>query len=215
MAEDEGKQTEPGKPDEEGKSKTSEETQSETWKAPASQKELDDIIKARVAREREKFKDYDSLKTKASEYDKLEESKKSDLERLSGERDQWKSNAETSVERANRALKRSAVVAEAARQGAANPNLIFSLVDQGSLTIEDDDSVTGVDAAVKELLDREPYLKGSKKNQMDPNGADGGVRTGGNQPPGTFTREQLRDPKFYKDNKDAILAAAKAGQITE
>lgn len=38
-----------------------------------SQTQVDDIVKGRVAREQEKFKDYDALKTKSGEYDSLKQ----------------------------------------------------------------------------------------------------------------------------------------------
>ncbi|MGO3147091.1 MAG: hypothetical protein ACTIJ6_05360 [Leucobacter sp.] len=45
---------------------------------PATQEELNRIISDRIDRERKKFADYDDLKQKASEFDQLSESKKSD-----------------------------------------------------------------------------------------------------------------------------------------
>lgn len=45
---------------------------------PASQEELNRIITSRVEREREKFADYEDLKQKAAELDRLNESKKTD-----------------------------------------------------------------------------------------------------------------------------------------
>ena len=51
------------------------------WTPPASQDEFNRIITERVARERAKFAGFDDLKTKASEYDKLQEAAKSDLEK--------------------------------------------------------------------------------------------------------------------------------------
>jgi len=55
-----------------------------------TQGELDRIVGERVGRERQKYADYDDLKTKASEYDKLADSQKTDLDRVSGERDSLK-----------------------------------------------------------------------------------------------------------------------------
>jgi hypothetical protein len=53
------------------------------FKAPATQAELNAIIKQRVDRERAKFADYDDLKTKASEYDKVTETSKSEAQKAS------------------------------------------------------------------------------------------------------------------------------------
>ncbi len=46
-----------------------------------TQTELDAIIGDRLARERQKYVDYDSLKAKAAEYDKAQEASKSELQK--------------------------------------------------------------------------------------------------------------------------------------
>lgn len=48
---------------------------------PATQEELNAIIKARIERERKKFEDYDELKAKAARLDEIEEANRSDLEK--------------------------------------------------------------------------------------------------------------------------------------
>lgn len=51
------------------------------WTPPASQDELNRIIAARVSREREKFADYEDIKSKAAKFDEVEEASKSELEK--------------------------------------------------------------------------------------------------------------------------------------
>lgn len=46
-----------------------------------TQDELDAIVKDRLKRESSKYEDYEALKAKAEQFDKLEEAKKSDLEK--------------------------------------------------------------------------------------------------------------------------------------
>jgi hypothetical protein len=46
-----------------------------------SQADVDRIVADRITRERGKFKDYDDLKNKAGEFDKLQDSQKSELQR--------------------------------------------------------------------------------------------------------------------------------------
>ena len=46
-----------------------------------TQAEMNAIITDRLAREREKYKDYDALKTKAQQYDAAQEAEKSDLQK--------------------------------------------------------------------------------------------------------------------------------------
>jgi uncharacterized membrane protein YqiK len=205
----------PNQETDEGQNKQEDQSNTSTYTAPKDQAELDRIINERLARERNKYKDYNDLKTKASKFDELTEAQKSELEKATGERDTWKSTAEANNAKALRALRKSAVVAEAAKQGAANPNLVFSLVNESSLEVDDDDNVSGVAEAVKSLLDNEPYLKGTKVNRMNGSDVDGGTRTGGDGTPGTFTRTQIRNPEFYQKHKKEILAAQKAGLITD
>lgn len=51
----------------------------------ASQAELDAILDKRISRERAKFKDYDSLKERASQYDALAAASQTDAERAASE----------------------------------------------------------------------------------------------------------------------------------
>lgn len=51
------------------------------WTPPATQDDLNRIIKERVDRERAKYADYNDLKTKATKYAEFEESQKSEVQR--------------------------------------------------------------------------------------------------------------------------------------
>lgn len=53
----------------------------ESFKAPASQEELDRIIQARLARDRAKFADYDDLKKAAERLNQIEEANKTEAEK--------------------------------------------------------------------------------------------------------------------------------------
>lgn len=46
-----------------------------------SQEQVDAIVRDRLAREREKYKDYNDLKSKAAEYDKQQEASKTELQK--------------------------------------------------------------------------------------------------------------------------------------
>ena len=46
-----------------------------------TQAEVDSIVEGRLAREREKYADYDSLKDKAGKYDEMQAKGKTDLEK--------------------------------------------------------------------------------------------------------------------------------------
>lgn len=53
-----------------------------TYAPPATQEDLNRIIADRVSRERAKYADYADLKSKAAEYDKVQESAKTEMQKL-------------------------------------------------------------------------------------------------------------------------------------
>lgn len=69
--------------------------QQTTYTPPGSQADLDRIISERLSRERAKFGDYDALKSKAEQFDRLEDEKKSEAQRLAEERDREKARGDS------------------------------------------------------------------------------------------------------------------------
>jgi hypothetical protein len=72
-----------------------------------------------------------------------------------------------------------------------------------------DDAAIG--AALDQILSEKPYL-GTDQTPSWPAGDQGPQ---GPEAARTFTRTQLRDPKFFQDNRDAIMLAQREGRITE
>lgn len=106
----------------------------------------------------------------------------------------------------------------------ANPQLAARLLNIEELMPKAGEEVDGerIAAAINKLVADEPYLASTAAGTTPatpppgtppPGTVPGGARGNGN--PGTFTREQLRDPAFYQANKDAILKAAAEGRITD
>lgn len=60
-----------------------EQTQERTF----TQAELDEIVKSRLAKERAKYTDYDTLQKKASKFDEMEEANKSELQKATEKAD--------------------------------------------------------------------------------------------------------------------------------
>ena len=83
-------------------------TEATEFKAPASQEELNAIVEKRLARERAKYSNFDEIKAMAEKFDEVEESKKSDLDKLTGKL----TKAEERALKAERAL----LVSEVARE---------------------------------------------------------------------------------------------------
>lgn len=58
-----------------------EQTQEHAFEPITSQDQLDKLITSRLAREKAKYADYEQLKSKAAQFDKLEEANKTELEK--------------------------------------------------------------------------------------------------------------------------------------
>lgn len=183
------------------------ETQSE-WKAPANQDELDRLIQARIKRVESKYSDYKDLKTKASKFDELDAASKSELEKEREARTAAEAKAQAAEERAKSVALRSAVISEATKQGAVDPDAVLKLIDTGELEMDDNGNISGLSGAVTALLEAKKYLKGKQFTGS----ADGGNR---NEKPGAFTRADLRNPSFYQAHEKEILLAMKEGRITD
>jgi len=87
-------------------------------------------------------------------------------------------NARLAKERIN-ALRRATVLTEASKQGFADPSDAWRFVDLETLVVDDNDSVAGVDDALRALAESKPYLLGQKANQ--PKLAPTSLPTGGGQ----------------------------------
>lgn len=165
-----------------------------------TQDELEKIIGERLTREREKltgkFADYDDLKAAKKKLDEYEAAQLSEQEKLTKrlkELEDAKTAAEASEakakEEARVTMLRAAVVAEAGRQRARTPDDAWRLVETTALEMGEDGKITGVEAAVKTLIDegRLPTLDKPTAPQTD-----AGRGTGHKPEPG----EQLTDEQL-------------------
>lgn len=99
--------------------------------------------------------------------------------------------------------------------GVVNLEDALKLIDRSAVKVKDDGTVEGVDAAVEALKKDKAYLfgqAGSTTSVGTPSNPAQGNQPGG---PAKFKRSQLQDPKFYAENRDAIVKAAQAGQIED
>lgn len=172
------------------------------FQAPKSQAELDRIVEARIARERRKFADYDELKAKATELDKIKDEQKTESEREKERAEKLERERDEALQKANTTLIRAEVIAEAARQNAVNGQAVYRLLpDDHGIEVDDDGNVKGVKEAVESLLGENDYLVAKPGRRTSGNGADQGARGGGNGDR-QFTREQLQNmtPEEIRDS---------------
>jgi hypothetical protein len=99
--------------------------------------------------------------------------------------------------------------------GVVDLEAALALVDRSQIKVEENGTVTGIDAAIEALKTGKTYLFGGENGGAKPpvgsptNPGNGGQQSG----PMKFKRSQLRDANFYKANRDEILKAQAAGQI--
>lgn len=164
-----------------------------------TQEELDKIVADRIAREKkklDKFADYDDVKTKASEYEKLLEEKrlaelseKERLEEIARKHEEEKQTLAQELESMRESVKaekiRNEFIKVATSQNIAYLDDAFSLADLSAVTVEDG-KVVGMDDAIKALVDNKPFLLAKK--QPKPIGES---TNGANEKAADKTAEQL------------------------
>lgn len=131
---------------------------SEEFKAPASQEELNRIVGERLARERQKFADYNDLKAKAKRLEEIEAASASDLEKaVKAAREEGKAEVITAANTRLRVAEARALAAEARFR---NPALAVKAIDLDSVKVGEDGSVDAdaIKGLLRSLADSEPYL---------------------------------------------------------
>jgi len=98
-----------------------------------------------------------------------------DLERTAAERDEARAAAAERERTIRHLTARTTIFEAATKAGFRNPELAYRLVDLDTLEYTDDGTPKGVDAALRKVLERDPYLASAK------GGGDfgGGPRGGG------------------------------------
>lgn len=162
------------------------------------------IVQKRLAREREKYSDYEDLAEKAKQFDELEDQRKSELEKAQERTSKLERELEQAQLQAQETRLHNAVLAEAAKKGVIDPDAAVQLLDRSLLEWDDDGNPTNIAEAMDSLLDDRPYLAGQHGGR--PNGsADQGAR---GRPAGSLTREDLKTMSPEQINK-----ARKEGQL--
>lgn len=98
----------------------------------------------------------------------------------------------------------------AARLGVVDPDAAYRLLDLKQIEFDEDGKPTNLEKVLKELVAKKSYLVGATNAASPTNPAQG--RVSGQQ---VFTRSQLRDPKFFAANREAVINAMREGRILE
>lgn len=128
----------------------------------------------------------------------------SETDRLTARVTEMEAAAQASRDR----ILRLATVGVASRLGFTDPEDAVRLIDTASLEVGDDGTPANADAVLAALAKAKPYLLTQRTIGSFDSGT-GGAKSS----PRAYTREQLRDPKFYAANEADILAAMREGRI--
>lgn len=166
-----------------------------------SQEELDRRLGARLAREREKFADYDDLKQKAAEHDKAVEAARTEHEKaVEAAKAEGRTEALTT---ANTRLVSAEARALAAEAKFRNPSLAVRAVDLSGVKVGDDGSVDAdaIKVKLKALSDAEPYLIDDGKTRPRPDSAQGGGGSGDGGKPSVAAGRDLYEQRRTRRTK--------------
>ncbi len=161
-------------------------------------------LRAEAAEYRKKLRDLEG-KVKADEEAKLTEQER--LQKRLAELERKEAEYQMSIQA--RTLEYE-VKLHASRLGVVDPDAAYRLLDLKQVEFDEDGKPVNLEKALKELVTKKPYLVSTGSVPSPTNPAQG--RVSGQQ---VFTRSQLRDPKFYAANRDAIMQALQDGRILE
>lgn len=133
------------------------------------QAELDRVVGARLAREREKYADYETLKERAAKLDEIEQQNKTEFERAQERADQLE-RENTSLKEAQRELRVGQIVLnEASKRDIVDPDAALKLLDRDSLTFDESGAPTNVGDLLDGLVKDKPWLarKGAPAGSFD------------------------------------------------
>lgn len=162
-----------------------------------TQAELDELIAKRIERERKKFADYDELKSKLSEFESQAEEKRqselTDLQKAQEQAQQFEAKVQelTAQLEAERTKSQDQAIKATYKQVASSFGIVdveaaLILSDLSAVSFDENGEVTGVEDAVKKLVEHKPYLVAKK--QMQPIGT---ATNGGSSGQSEKTAEQL------------------------
>lgn len=141
----------------------------------ATQADLDRIIGARLARERERYADYDDLRVKAAKHDEALEAARTDQERaVEAAKNEGRTEA---LAAANTRLLSAEARALAAEAKFASPALAVRALDLSDVKVNDDGSVDAdtIKTKLKELADSGAFvIETGEKPRPKPDRAQGG-----------------------------------------
>lgn len=150
-------------------------------------------------------KERDKMLQEQKEREAKELEEKGEFQKLAEQRaneiSEWKSKYE-------RSLINNALIQEAVKAGAIDTDAVIKLADTSKLQIGEDGLVEGISDVISALKAEKEYLF-NKQNQTVGNPSAPSAANSQT----VFTRSQITDPKFYRENKEAITQATIEGRV--
>jgi len=175
------------------------------------------IPKSRLDEETQKRRDLEKWKSERELADQEAEKKRLEEQGKFKElADKEKARADELERKYQQTAKVNALKLEAIKNGTVDADAIVALTKLDDIKLSEDGSVdtASVQAIIENMKASKKYLFGGGDNNTNI-GSNGGAPNGGSNTTPTFKRSQLSDPKFYKDNRDAILQAQREGKIVD
>jgi hypothetical protein len=117
-----------------------------------TQQEVDRILAERLARQKEKYADYEELKAAAVKYRAIEDAQKTETQRTAERLVQLERERDEALAKATDRLIRAAFIAEAAKAGALHPGDVYALADIATVSVDEQGNVVGAAEAVQAVI---------------------------------------------------------------
>lgn len=127
--------------------------------APAGKTMTQDEFDRALAARLKKYSDYDEMKNAAARLKVIEDANKTEVEKLREQATQAQARAQQLEANVRESTMRGAVIAEAARQGFADPMDAYRLLDVAKMELSEDGVVKGLSDALTALATSKPYLR--------------------------------------------------------
>jgi membrane protein involved in colicin uptake len=129
-----------------------------------TQEEFNTALAARL----KKYADYDELKKAADKYKVIEDANKTEVEKLREAAATAQTKATQLEAQARESTLKGAVIAEAAKQGFADPMDAYKLLDVTKMELAEDGTVKGLTEALTALAAAKPYLRAKNAPVVPP-----------------------------------------------
>jgi hypothetical protein len=141
-----------------------------------TQADVDRLIQDRLEREKKKYADYDDLKKSAKQLQDIQNSHKTDLEKLQDQISELQGKFTAAELEARTNLLKSAIISAAAKLDFNDPQDAYRLLNTAKLSIEDDGAIKGLEDALLKLAQEKPYLKKQAQVKINPTNPTSGDR---------------------------------------